>query len=227
MGKVAQSYREPLMHVVEHADPDGFSRRSHPWHGSLTDPTHQYHDLKKHPELIRSSLEDFTPWAAYPATETFYQLLEWVNGPASMLETNDCAFTGPTANEMAQFPAALQCSGRVMLLFRQLTKNQDKKRVGRLTEALARGLSAQDEGFEMGVIGATIVPVRLTPLPGTEDEQLGSQLMLSFWAWGDDPVQTLANLDRTLSNLSVVLQSVAASKSRRGRGRGSKASSRR
>ncbi|MFT4976092.1 MAG: hypothetical protein ACI8S6_001987 [Myxococcota bacterium] len=198
------------MHVVEHSDPDAFSARSHPWRGSASDPSHRYCDLKQRPELIRSSLEDFQPWPRHAATETFYRLLERLNGPESILETNDCAFSGPDTNEMAGFDKALQCSGRVMLLFRDLPKNTDTANVYGLTETIARALSQKDEGYQWGVIGATIVPVRFTTLPGTEDDQRGAQLMLSFWAWGDDEPETMANLDRTLTNLSAVLRDVSA-----------------
>ena len=197
------------MYVVEHSDPEAFSARSHPWRGSASDPSHRYHDLKKRPELIRTSLEDLQPFSRQPAVETFYQLLEWLNGSSSILETNDCAFSGPDTNEMAGFAKALQCSGRVMLLFRDLPQNTDDAKVHGLTEAIARALSLEDEGYEWGVIGATIVPVRFTTLPGTEGDQRGTQLMLSFWAWGDDERETMANLDRTLTNLSSVLRGVS------------------
>jgi len=33
--------------------------------------------------------------------------------------------------------------------------------------------------------------------------------MLSFWAWGDDEAETMANLDRVLENLSLALHGVA------------------
>jgi len=196
------------MHVVEHSDPDAFSVRSHPWYGSASDPNHRHYDLRQQPELIRSALEELRPWTRYSAIETFYQLLEWLNGPASSLETNDCAFSGPSANETAGFAKALQCSGRVMLLFRDLPQNTDAARVYGLTEAVARALAQEDEGYEWGVIGATIVPVRFTTLPGTEHDQFGSQLMLSFWAWGDDEREVMAHLDRTLTNVSSVLRGV-------------------
>ncbi len=196
------------MYVVEHADPDAFSARSHPWHGSASDPDLCHHDLRQHPELIRSALEDFRPWTRYPAIETFYLLLEWLNGPASILETNDCAFSGPSANEMTEFAKALQCSGRLMLLFRDLPQNTKAARVHGLTQAVAEALAKEDEGYAWGVIGATIVPVRFTTLPGPERDQLGSQLMLSFWAWGDDEEEVMAHLDRTLANVSAVLRGV-------------------
>ncbi|MFT6143763.1 MAG: hypothetical protein ACJAZO_002810 [Myxococcota bacterium] len=198
------------MHVVEHADPLALTVRSHPWFGSTSDRSLRHHDLRERPELIRSALEDFTGWTRYPAIETFYQCMEWLNGPASTLETNDCAFTGPATNEMPQFAKALQCSGRVMLLFRDLPHNLDEQRVHVMTQEVARGLASRDNEFQWGVVGATIVPVRFIALPGNDREQLGSQLMLSFWAWGDDEYETLMNLDRTLTNLFAVLRDVSA-----------------
>jgi hypothetical protein len=52
----------------------------------------------------------------------------------------------------------------------------------------------------------TVVPVRFVALPGPDDRQIGSQLMLSFWAWGDDEEEAMAHMDRTLANLSSVLR---------------------
>jgi hypothetical protein len=197
------------MHVVEHADADSLAERSHPWSGSLADRAHRYHDLRAEPGLIRTALEDLRAWEHYPATETFYRLLEWLNGSESTLETNDCAFNGPTANETAGFDKALQCSGRLMLLFRDLPLNRDASKVHAFTNTLARALSLEDEGFHWGVVGATIVRVRFTALPGSVEEQLGSQLMLSFWVWGDDEAETMAHLDRTWTNLAAALRRVA------------------
>ena len=198
------------MHVVELSDPDALAVRSHPWSGSLSDDAHRYLDLRRSPGLIRSALEDLRGWKNQAELETFYQLLELINGPDSTLETNDCAFNGPTPNEHAGFDKALQCSGRLMLLFRELPLNTSTARVHAFTEAFARALSVKDPGFAWGVVGATIVPVRFTTLPGTPDAQLGSQLMLSFWAWGDDQAETMAHLDRTLTNLSAVLRGLTA-----------------
>ncbi len=194
------------MTVVELSDPDALAVRSHPWSGSLSDDAHRYIDLRRSPGLIRSALEDLRGWENQAELETFYQLLELINGPDSTLETNDCAFNAPSANEHAGMDKALVCSGRVMLLFRELPLNTSATRVHAFTDAFARALSHQDEGFGWGVVGASIVPVRFTTLPGTHDEQLGSQLMLSFWAWGDDQAETMAHLNRTLTNLTGVLR---------------------
>jgi hypothetical protein len=91
------------MKVYEHNDPDSFILRSHPWIDGESDPAHRYYDFRTSPELIRSSLEDLQAWSTYPATETFYRLLEWLNGAESVFESNDCAFSGASANTSAQF----------------------------------------------------------------------------------------------------------------------------
>jgi hypothetical protein len=62
-------------------------------------------------------------WATYPATETFYRLLEWLNGSESVLESNDSAFSGATATTSTQPSKRLQCSGRLILLYRNVILN--------------------------------------------------------------------------------------------------------
>ncbi len=96
--KVEHATRGTMMQVYEHNDPDSLRPRTHPWTDGESDPAHKYYDFRARPELIRSSIEDLQEWEAYPATETFYRLLEWLNGPESALESNDCAFSGATAN---------------------------------------------------------------------------------------------------------------------------------
>ena len=71
--------------------------RSHPWTDATGNPDFRYYDLSASPEHIRTSLEDFLPWSHYAAIEDFYVLLEALNRPSSVFETNDCAFSGPQA----------------------------------------------------------------------------------------------------------------------------------
>lgn len=66
-----------------------------------------------------------------------------------------------------------------------------------------------DPTFESGAIGATIMSVRFTTLPGPTVLQDGQQLMLSFWAWGEDEPEVMTNLDRTLKNMAVVLRGLS------------------
>ena len=176
--------------------------RSHPWTDARANPAFRYYDLRAEPSLIRTSLEDFVPWSHYSAIDEVYTLLEWLNGPTSILESNDCAFTGPHANEVPSFPKTLQCSGRVMVLHRALEKNLSPASVRSLKDALHRRLQTLDPQFRWGVVGTTIVPVRYVTLPLPDDEQLGNQLMISFWAWGSLEAELMANLGRVVRNMS-------------------------
>jgi len=173
--------------------------RSHPWTDVAGHAGHRYYDFRAEPARIRTSLEDFVPWARYPAIDAVYTLLEWVNGATSTLESNDCAFTGPHANETATFAKNRQCSGRIMVLHRVLAENLSRARVKKLKNVLHQRLGAIDCDFEWGVIGTTIIPVRYVSLP--EGAQLGTQLMISFWAWGNTDAELMTNLGRVVRNL--------------------------
>lgn len=197
------------MQVYEHNDPDSLRPRAHPWTDGESDPAHKYYDFRARPELIRSSIEDLQEWGAYPATETFYRLLEWLNGPESAFESNDCAFSGATANTSPQYPKRLQCSGRLMILYRDLASNTSPGQMHWLTNATAHAVRKIDPAFEWGAVGVTITSVRFTTLPGPPERQRGQQLMLSFWAWGEDEPEVMTNLDRTFHNLTAALQQVS------------------
>lgn len=197
------------MKVYEHSDPDSLKLRSHPWIDAESDPTNRYYDFKIHPELIRLSLEDMQKWSAYPATETFYRLLEWLNGPDSIFESNDCAFSSSTDHSSTQPSKRLQCSGRLMILYRDLVVNTSPEQIHWLTNAAAHALRRIDPAFEWGAIGATIMSVRFTTLPGPLGLQCGQQLMLSFWTWGEHEREMMTNLDRTFHNLTVALRELS------------------
>lgn len=196
------------MRVYEHSDADSLRPRSHPWIDAESNSTCRYYDFKTRPELIRSSLEDLQPWNAYPAIETFYRLLEWLNGSESILESNDSAFSGAAATAGIPSSKPLQCSGRLMILYRNLVLNTLPEQLHRLTNATAQALSETDPLFEWGAVGATILSARFITLPGTPEHQRGQQLMLSFWAWGETEAETMRHLDRIFHNLTGALQRV-------------------
>jgi hypothetical protein len=190
-------------------DGEPFSEpRSHPWIDSALDPDARYHDLLAGPELIRSALEDFTPFHRYPATEAFYALLERLNHPKSSLESSDCAFSGPQPNQSAQPQAALECSGRLIILYRALLDNTLQAKMAWLRLALHRELAELDPKFDSGIIGTTMIPSRYLALP--EGAQLGQQLMLSFWAFGNSEAGLMLGLSRLFKNLSHALRIVSA-----------------
>jgi hypothetical protein len=183
--------------------------RSHPWTDAVSSSNFRYYDLKLWPALIRTSLEDFLPWSRYPAVDRFYALLEWLNSTASPLESNDCAFIAPHPNKNSHFLKSLECSGRVMILFRDLSRNLLPDNLLALTDALHNALAPVDPYFEFGIVGTTLVPVRYVTLPAPPDAQLGSQLMLSFWAWGNTKTESMTNLGRLMKNLSHALRDAA------------------
>ncbi len=196
------------MRVYEHSDADSLRPRSHPWIDAESNPAFRYYDFKTQPDLIRSSLEDLQQWTAYPAIETFYRLLEWLNGSASIFESNDSAFNGAAATAGTPSSKPLQCSGRLMILYRDLAVNTSREQMHRLTNATAQALSEADPLFESGAVAATIVTTQFTALPGPLERQHGQQLMLSFWAWGETEAETMCHLDRIFHNLTGALQRV-------------------
>ena len=179
--------------------------RSHPWRDTPGGGP-RYFDLSTNPEHIRNSLEDFKPWARYSAIEAFYKLLERLNHKTSPLESNDCAFEGPQRNENRIVAKALECSGRVMVLFRALARNTKAGEVEWLKNALHHALRPLDPNFQSGMVGTTIIPVSYLALP----DPIGQELMISFWAWGNTEDENMQNLARLLKNLTLALRKVAA-----------------
>lgn len=198
------------MRTCEYAGEPFAAPRSHPWVGAAADASSRYYDFTASPQQIRSSLEDFTPWGHYAAIEAFYVLLERLNHGKSVLESNDCAFIGPHPSESTTTQKALECSGRVMVLFRDLARNTAVGQIEGLKNDLHLALIKVDPNFRSGVVGTTIVPVRYLTLPDIREQQLGVQLMISFWAWGDSELENMQNLSRLLRNLTQALRKLCA-----------------
>lgn len=200
------------MKTCEYAGARFEQARSHPWTDATGNPQFRYYDLTASPEHIRNSLEDFQPWVRYAAIEDFYVLLESLNRLSSVFETNDCAFSGPEPVEQSSIPKAFQCSGRLMLLFRALERNTLPGSIEQLKNRLHHELIELDRRFEWGVIGTTLVPARYLALADHGDNQLGCQLMISFWAWGDTEADTMENLKRLFKSLSRALTNLSTSR---------------
>jgi hypothetical protein len=196
------------MKTCEYAGAPFEEARSHPWTDATGNPHCRYYDLTAAPEHIRHSLEDFQPWGQYPAIEDFYVMLESLNRRSSAFESNDCAFSGPERNDQPAIPKAFQCSGRVMVLFRVLERNT-LPNIEQLKNQLHHELAPADPRFEWGVIGTTLVPVLYRALANRGDNPPGSQLMISFWAWGDTEADTMANLQRLFKSLARALANLS------------------
>jgi hypothetical protein len=125
-----------------------------------------YVDLKVHPELIESALEDFVPFAHRPATQAFYELLRALNGPASHLETSDCAYRAPKPHQDLNSTLSLCAIGRVYVLFRDLRLNCIASQMEWLCGKLMLLLNEIDPTFSgaQGVIAFTRVKILYTVL---------------------------------------------------------------
>jgi len=187
---------------------DASAVRAHPWSTSAANPEHRYYDFRARPDLIRTVLEDFRPWDSQPAVGSFYELVAWINGPDSPFASNDCAFNGPEPNTDPGIAKRLQCSGRLGLLFRDLGENTKAGAVGGLIATLHERLQPLDPGLTFGAAGTTPLTVEYLGLP--EGSVMGTQVLVSFWAWGDDEPETFAHLARVVAALRQALQSIAA-----------------
>jgi hypothetical protein len=198
------------MFSYERSDPNADNPRSHPWGVAESDPTYRYYDFKANPELIRTNLEDFVGLSDWPAVQTFFSLLEWLNGPDSILESNDCAFRLPGENTNPGINKSLKCSGRVIIFYRPLHLNTSKAGVESLKDAIHHYLKQIDPDFLWGAIGTTIMKAEYVTLPVPPRDQAGFQVMLLFEAWGDSEEETMLNLERLFKNLQTALQDVSS-----------------
>ncbi len=183
--------------------------RAHPWSTLASDKALRYLDFKTSPGLIRTALEDFLPFAHYPAVERFYGLVEWLNSTASSVETNDCALCSPEVDGEASRMRRVSCTGRVMLLFRDLARNVSGHDWPTFIAQLHRGLHDLDRPFELGMIGTTLIPVHYRALAAQDAQAEGLQLMISFWAWGGTEQVCMRNLARLFQNLSQALRVIS------------------
>jgi len=183
--------------------------RSHPWNHAASNPTHRCYDFKSHPELIRTKLEDFLPLNKWSAIDHFYELLEWLNGSDSVLESNDCGTRGICPNTDSKYTKKLWCPARLMILYRYLPDNLLKETFTWLTKVFSYHLAILDTSFEYGIVRTTIVPTNYVTLPLPEQEQAGFQLELNFFCWGDDDVETMENLGRSFVNVHRALREVS------------------
>lgn len=194
-------------HPIEAEDADII--RSHPWNVSATNPNHRYYDFRKSPEFIPHVLEDFIQWSDFLATQTFYEMLRWINGNNSVFESNDSAFSGPHPNKSPNVPFPTEVSGRLMILFRKLEFNTLKPRVEWLKNAIHHYLAQGDGEFDLGFVGTTLMAAKYVELDLPDEKKLGFQLKLTFWAWGNDAHEAMENLNRLFLNLHSALRGVS------------------
>ena len=183
--------------------------RCHPYDGSAYGTEERYYDFKKQPELIPVALEDYKKWNNQEAVQLFYVLLKWLNGNGSLFESNDCAFRPPHPNNNAQFPKKLQCEGRLMIFLRKLHINTFSHSMQLLEDGIVTRLNLIDPHFEWGCIAVSLAETAYLELNVPHDKKVGHEVVMNFWAWGDDEHEAWLNLKRVIANMFRCLKDVA------------------
>ncbi len=185
--------------------------RTHPW-SECSRGKGRYCDFKAHPELISQTLEDFIPFADWLGVQRFYKMLAWANGPTSQLETNDCALRGPHANtDSPQFRETTESSFRLMFFYRHLINNVRRKRVkwlvDRVTEQLSQVvIEPVPHCLEVALIESAYTTLRYL----SEEEQVGWEIDLTGWVFGNSTDETMVALDAVVDGLDQGLRQVSA-----------------
>ncbi len=174
-----------------------------------------YVDFKTEPERISSTLEDFIPHSHHPAIQTFYNLLKYINGPSSFLETCDCALRPPVSHSDKNSNLPMSVHGRLFLMYRDERLNCSPQHSDWLCKSLMSILSRIDPMLTANeaVIGFTLNPALHTAISNgnwlpdgsfecdDNDPAHGAHTMLSFWAYGNDAAHSFENLDRLFKNI--------------------------
>ena len=178
--------------------------RSHPWHDSGFEGGGSYRDFKAHPELIREILEDFKPHEHQIAVQTFYSFLEYLNGPDSVLESNDCALRAPHGHEDLAFNKAgltLKIDGRLECLYREDQYNLNFEAYAWLIRRYFYELCFRGTDFREGFIE---IGMRPTYFPRLESLPIPNALVSEFISNSGHTDATMLSLGQT-SNLSFAL----------------------
>ena len=188
---------------------DNSELRSHPWTSMQSDQSSIYMDFKKTPKLIRNSLEDLLPLKKWEFVETFYSLIEWVNSPVSLLESNDCTFNAAEENSDGQYPYAKKCSARLMILFRDIPENCQQRSIDWLIQNILHSVTSTKLGFRAGAIclsqNATCY-LALGDQPDTGG--IGQQVVLTFFAYGKNERRCYESMQQVLSHAHSCLKKV-------------------
>lgn len=136
--------------------------RDHPWTTSDSDPLARYVDLKATGMDVAQALEDFSPYSEVPEIQRFFDMVRWINGPHSNIESNDSLFRGPATG----FAGArdLYASGRLMVFLRDLEANTRAESVDKFIKDVAQSLKGYPVGKNVCRISYLKYPTRFLEL---------------------------------------------------------------
>lgn len=180
--------------------------RAHPWTISEHDLRGKYVDFKVHPHLIEATLEDFSEFSSQLGVQNFYDLVRALNVTNGSLETNDCGLRPPKTHSDSNSDKSLVVMARLCLFYRQNAYNILESATEWLQQAFRSGLQKVDPQFSAkeAVVGLTLQPTAFIDLPNETEALLGQELMLTFWAYGNDADEAFTNFGRAIRNVLLV-----------------------
>jgi hypothetical protein len=128
-------------------------------------------------------------------SQTFYDMLRWLNGPDSELETDDCAFGGIRRSSKSELADMKQADGRLMLFYRQLPFNCDQSAEW-LMDCFDFHLRRLNTEIDLGVVGLSKAETYFKSIL-----QTGRSLILNFWAWGNTHDEVMDNLNLVFATM--------------------------
>jgi hypothetical protein len=190
--------------------PDNVSNiRLHPYEPGGSDPRVRYYDFRNHPELIPVSLEDFRPWEHYEAIGRFYDLLRWLNSNESAYESNDSGFALRPGRGFG-LDARVVAGGRVMIFIRDLSHNLSTTKIGFLKGLLCEGIREVEPEFTGGHIDVSTTLACFSALPGADEDKVGAEVVLEFYALGETEEEAMSNLSVLITGLHAALKLASA-----------------
>jgi hypothetical protein len=189
------------MRVWFEADLEDLPLRQHPWTTSSLNPEWKYYDLKEQPQLIRSHLEDFKPYEHYESVQRVYELLEFLNGPDSFLETNDSRLSVNEPNpDFPRIPKKNLLMNDFSVLFRRVELNLLTN--DEYTRALVRDIESKLDMTKEPVYGAIKLYRFGTGFIHVKDDfKEGNSVIYKLLAWGDTEEEQFKNHNRILDHL--------------------------
>lgn len=206
------------MIVVPFFGSDPITARPQPWTKTIYSEeleqfSGQYYDFRATPELVETVLEDFTPYADRPAIRHFYEILRWVNGDESVLETTDCAFRAPhPVDQKAVFGFQLQCDGRLQFFHRDMEVNTEPATFYEFVSSFCVFLQLENRSFSAGLFEVSHAMTQFTALPA--DKQKGARICVRFIAYGNTDAQAFGNLKVVFECLAAALRQLSEARSR-------------
>lgn len=205
--------------------------RVQPWTVSNHRSPGKHYDFRKHPELIRTSLEEFTPYSSFEGVESFYSLIESLNDSNSPFETNDARLTNHMSvnTQRDLVDKAFVTLVEFCFFFRELRHNlaedsprwfvlwdshkiddnefdiQPNETCRKYIENLITIIERSSGKTWPQIIGVGTASLHYDEAPVLPSEKYGTQFVIRAWLWGNTQEEVFDGLKNVVSILHPAL----------------------